>query len=528
MLKAMLVDDEALSIKMLENLINWDQYGIEIAATAADGLEAVERYKECEPNIVITDIKMPNLDGIEFIKKIREINSEIEFILISAYAEFGFVKEAIKFGCSNYLLKPIDELELEKTLQKVVSKISDKIITKKYVAKSELQKKKQLLRDFMKTGQRSDAACKVFAEFNKHSGPFALMDVSLNSETINDYVGLSDLAGEQINYVLDRIEAILSTHGDCLIFEYEEYSWLIAVFDQTIPQIVSIAQEIESSLLRECKLNTKICFSRISASALDLPLLYDQVMQCMKYSLFIDHASILGHGYNCGEEEFNKLRIAALTRDMAESLKQHNTIEASGIMDEVFEISENISPRDLGHIYTFCFETLLHVKAILTADDRDAAANIEILNTTYPQIASISSMGKLRAFMTDVIRTVSYIGREEDDSYCALVKSGIEYITYNYNCNLSLDKICEHLAVSKNYFCYLFKRDTGSSIWAYLTHIRMEKAREYLENTDWKSYMIAYSIGYDNPSYFSRLFKKLYGMTPSEYREAYLERKDTV
>lgn len=528
MIKAMLVDDEALSIKMLENVINWGQYGIEIVDTASDGLQAIEKYKEYQPDIVITDIKMPNLDGIEFIKKVREINSEIEFILISAYAEFSFVKKAIKFGCSNYLLKPIDELELEKTLQSVVAKISDKIITKKYMAKSELQKKKQLLHDFMKTGQRAVTACEILSEFNANSAPFTLLNVSLNSETINEYVGLSDLAGEQMNYILDRIESIIRHHCDYVIFDYQEYSWVVILFCGDIPKIVAIAQEIEGFLLRESKLSAKICFSRTSALGKELPQLYDQVMQFMKYSLFINNVSIFGHGYNCGEEAFNKLKIATLTRDMAESLKQHNTVEAVRIMEEVFHISENISPRYLGNIYTFCFETLLNVKAILTADDSHAVENIEILSTTYPQISSISSMDKLRRFMIDVIRTVSNIGRVGDTDYSALVESGIEYLRSNYNCNLSLDSVCEYLAVSKSYFCYLFKRDTGTSIWGYLTDIRMAKAKEYLENTDWKSYMIAYSVGYDNPSYFSRLFKKLYNMTPSEYREAYLGRKGKV
>lgn len=525
MIKAMLVDDEMLSVKMLEKLINWKQYGIDIVAEASDGLEAVEQFKKHQPNIVITDIRMPNLSGIEFIKKIREIDSEAEFILISAYAEFGYIKDAMRLGCSNYILKPIDELELEKTLQTVVSKISDKNIAKKYAAKSELMQKKQLVLAFMKSGHKAGAALEAFAEFNKRSGPFTVMSVIPDSETINEYVGLSDLSGEQLDYVPDRMEEAIRRHCGCLMLNYEEYAWVAVLFSGNIQQIVKIAKEIKELLFLECKIKAKVCFSRASVSAEELPLLYEQVRQLMKYSLYIG-SSILGHGYNCNEDKFNTIKIATLTRDMREAVKQRNTAAACRIMDEVFRMSESISPKYLANIYTFCFETVLTVKAVLTADGCKAAEDTGILGTTYQEIASIPSMNKLRKFMSEVIHTVSSINKAGDMNYSTLVENGMAYIRENYNSNLSLEKICGHLAVSKNYFCSLFKRDTGKSIWAYLTEVRMEKAKEFLEKTDWKSYMIAYSVGYDNPSYFSRLFRKLYDQTPGEYRESYLARRN--
>ena len=185
-------------------------------------------------------------------------------------------------------------------------------------------------------------------------------------------------------------------------------------------------------------------------------------------------------------------------------------------------MSESISPKYLGNIYTFCFETLLTVKAILLSGACETVEDTGILSTTYQEIASISSMNKLRNFMNEVIRAVSSVNKTKAMTYTTLVENGILFIEDNYNSNLSLEKICEHLAVSKNYFCYLFKRDTGMSVWAYLTEIRMAKAKEFLEKTDWKSYMIAYNVGYDNPSYISRLFRRLYNQTPGEYRENYL------
>lgn len=517
MLKALIVDDEVLSIKIMENIIDWTMHGIQIVATASDGMEAFEKFQAYAPNIIISDIKMPKLDGIEFIKKVREINSEVEFLFISAYADFDFVKVAISLGCTNYLLKPIDELELEKTLQTIISKITGKDIVRKLMISNEKQKKKKIILNYIKSGLRPQAACKLIEEVN-FKEPFVILCINLNNETINSYTDMNSYMNDRMGYILEKIEEMIRKHCGYLSFDFEECSWSIILFSSSVPNITAVAEEILQFLTEAMKLNVKICFSRSSAEVSELPELYKQVQSYLKYSLYVNDSDILGYGYNCNENEFNKIKVSAHTRNMLESLKLCDTTEALCVLESVLKLSRSISPEDLNCIYEFCFETVMYVKSTMITESEAAPENSAPYSLTYEQIVSVHSIDELRELMIDVINSISLPVRPQECKYCELIEKGIEFLDSNYNRNISLDEISKHLSVSKNYFSYLFKRDTGISIWAYLTDIRMNKSKELLEKTNMKSYEVAYNVGYDNPSYFSKTFKKRFKQSPSEYR----------
>lgn len=517
MLKAILVDDEILTINMLKNIIDWSCYGIEIVATASDGMEALEKYHRYLPDIIITDIKMPNLGGLEFIRRVHAVNSETEFIFISAYADFNYVKEAILLGGANYILKPVDEVELEKTLQGIVAKISDKSIIKKLVAKDEQQKKKTLLRDYMKMGRRTEEALRVFSGYNKYNASFTVASINPYEKTINDYAVLNSLVGEQMHYILDRMQEMIEQTCACIPFEYDGTAWVVILFSDSVQKTVSVSEVLLRFFREECKINVHISFSRLTRSATVLPELYAQVQLYAKYNLYVNQAGILGYGYNCNDDEFDKIKLSVLSSNMKEALQQHNSIEVNRILSSAFRMSENISPQYLGDIYEFSFRTVLGIKDILSQSGNQIK-EAEALDITYREIIGISSLKQLKEFMLEAVAVLSSTGRMENKKYSELVERGIAFLEEHFNRNLSLEEICDYLSVSRNYFSYLFKRETGVSLWAFLTEIRINKAKVYLESTHWKNYEIAYNVGYDNPSYFNKLFKKYTGETPNEYR----------
>lgn len=518
MLKAMLVDDEVLTIKMLESIVDWSRYGIGIVATATDGAEALEKYQSFFPDIIVTDIRMPNLDGIEFIRRVHAVSTESEFIFISAYADFNYVKEAIQLGGANYLLKPIDEVELEKTLQTIVMKISDKAIVKRLVAKDEQNRKKRLLYDYMTAGRRADAARQAFLEYAAPGSPFVVASVNPSEETINDYVGLNSFTGEQMHYLLDRMQETIGRSCACVPFEYDGSAWAVVLFSDSVQQVVSICESLLQFLHGQFGIRARIAFSRPARRIQELPALYGQVRQYVKYSRYVDRTGIFGYGYNCGEDEFDKIKLSALTSNMREALKQRNKIEIDRILDSVFRMSENIDPDCLHDIYEFCFLTVLGIREALPPSPEVPKQESKALTATYEDILAIPSLLQLKKFMVGAAALLSVPSKSGNREYCELVEKGIDFLEKNYNRNLSLEEICGHLSVSKNYFSYLFKRDTGVSLWAFLTKIRIDRARSFLENTDWKNYEVAYNVGYDNPSYFNKLFKKYAGETPNEYR----------
>ncbi len=518
MLKAMLVDDEVLTIKMLESIVDWSRYGIGIVATATDGEEALAKYRSLSPDIIVTDIRMPRLDGIEFIRRLRTAGAESEFIFISAYADFNYVKEAIQLGGANYLLKPIDEVELEKTLQGIVTKISDKTIVKKLVTQDGQNRKRFLLYDYMSTGRGADAARQAFLEYAAPGSPFVVASVSPSEETINDYAGLNSFTGEQMRYLLARMRQEIERSCACIPFEYDGSAWTVLLFSGSVRQIVPICESLLRFLHGQFGIWARVAFSRPAKRVQELPALYGQVRQYVKYGRYVDRTDIFGYGYNCSEAGFDKIKLSALASNMREALRQRNKTEVDRILNSVFRMSENIDPQYLHDIYEFCFVTVLGIRDILLSSPGAAEPGTKVLTATYEDILAIPSLKRLKEFMAGAAELLSVPVRSEGRKYCELVENGIDFLKENYNRNLSLEEICGHLSVSKNYFSYLFKRDTGISLWAFLTRIRIEQARIFLENTDWKNYEVAYNVGYDNPSYFNKLFKKYTGQTPNEYR----------
>jgi two-component system, response regulator YesN len=515
LLKALLVDDERLSLQMMKGIIDWGRFGIEIADTAADGMEALEKFTKLAPGLIITDIRMPRLNGLEFIKKVREINDQTEILLISAYADFGYVKEAISLGCANYLLKPVDETELQKTLQSIVLKISSRDISRRLVDKSEAMKKRQILREYMKTGFRSVKALELLRDMG--APPMALMDVKLRHETINEYTGVKSIAADQLGYVQESMEEIASKSCRSLAFELDNYSFTILMATADIRILQSTAQELLSFLKSELGLNAMVCISRIACHYEDLPALYAQTLKLNKYGQFLRSTDVLGYGINCSEDEVEQVSFTEHLKDLELALNQRNVGEATRILREVLDEAVRLGPHELGKTYDFCFEAVLKARGLIMASE-NASEHSRLTDITYQQVAANDSMDALLAFMTGIFSAVCRVEKGEKGRYSRLVESSIAFLNKHYARNISLEEICTSLSVSRNYFSSLFKKDTGISLWAYLTNIRMGKARELLKDTDLRSHEIAYSVGYDNPSYFSKLFKKLHNQTPNEYR----------
>lgn len=250
-----IADDEILTLDLLQNIIDWDTLGIEIIGKAQNGLEVISIIEKDCPDILITDIRMPEMDGLGLIKNIRNKNKNMKIIILSAYGEFEYAQKALSYDVAGYLLKPVDEDKMEELIKKVINEIEEE-------------------------------------------------------------------------------------------------------------------QEIKNT------------FSRV-----------------------------------IGLDKYK-----------------------------------------------------------------------------------------------------SELGENRGDSN-SLIKESKDYIKQNYNKDIALEDICSHIGISKNYFCNLFKREVGEGIWDYLTRIRIEKAKELLMKTDLRCYEVSYEIGYENPSHFTKMFKKFTGLTPNEYRE---------
>lgn len=424
-MKVLLVDDEIFTIRMLQNLIPWRELGLELIGYAHDGESAYEKVLRETPDIIISDIKMTGMDGLEFLKKVTSLNAGIKMILMSAYADFSYVKEGIRLGCSDYILKPVDESELEQALRKLMIEIQGEKEQKKVISKSIRQLDKLNLYQYMKTNCGMNKILKSDSKYRLSLQEYAVFIMQVSSSTIDEYNDSTNLEMGQEGYISHMLEPILGEWcAKFTIFDYEEGCWTIILENFGAMRREEIARNLISVMQDRMGIRITICFSSIGSGLGELPSLYEEVKNLNKYRFYMGEEEILGYGYNCSKEELNQVRDIGMAKESEKPL-----------------------------------------------------------------------------------------------SYSKPVMKSLNMIEQNYNQNLSLEEICTEIAVSKNYFCYLFKRETGVSLWNYLTTVRIQHAKQLLETTDLRSYEIAFQVGYDNPSYFSKLFKKYENMTPNEYRE---------
>ncbi|WP_182201341.1 response regulator transcription factor [Paraliobacillus salinarum] len=515
MLKVLLVDDELLTIRMLESLIDWEKFNFELVGYAKDGMEAYDVFLKCEPDIVITDIQMPNMTGMEFIKKVRESNKQTKIILVSAYGDFLNIQAAMKMGCSDYILKPIDEQELNEALKRVAEKIDVEEEQKRMITQSELQIRKLELWNYMKTGVNKNHILKLQKGLNLNFKSYYILIFELYYNTIDEFVNMQNIESLQMGYITRVMNNKLNDYQN-IFFEFDGNSWIALLSDINQETLIQLSREIMTTLKDDFNLNVKVCFSDTISDFKKLPIKYKQTKLLCRYNFYVDKEDILGYGYNCKEEDFKQIQRNTLMNEVEEALKARDIAGAERLLNEIFHLSKQINPFELDLIYEICFEIIMILKKSIPSNSKQMDYLSDI---SYQDVLDLKSINNLKDYMWELITDVLNQHEQNTQPYSDLVKEGITIIENNYNKSLSLEDICNEISISKNYFCYLFKREVGISLWHYLTEFRLKRAKELLLETDMKSYEISFQVGYDNPSYFSKLFKKYEEMTPNEYRK---------
>ena len=540
MLKVFLVEDEFVIREGIKNNIEWESHGYEFCGEACDGELAFPMIQKLKPDIVITDIRMPFMDGLTLCRLIKKEMPWIEIIILSGYEEFEYAKEGINLGIAGYLLKPISGEELLKEIDKLSKEIENKQkeqeIKEKYEKEMEenyFQEKKALFQ-YLVTGDKTleellETAHRLEIDLSSIWYNIVLFKAQSEYHAYNEYSNsLMEIDKKIESLVGDNAAKVLvfdrNLEGKAFLFKAdseEELSQFQVDFFEKIRKIIADYKNIRYF----GGIGTPV--NRIR----ELPISFEKASHAfahrylVKDSLFFDIENI-EQKTSLEKEEFDIGKINSKQIDrgkIQDFLKIGDKKEVVYFVDEFFKnLNADLIKANLFWQYIimdsyFCIVDF--VEGLQMPRDEIETPD---MNSSLFQNAEGAKNYVVKIMQQALILREKASKNRYDD----VVREVIEYIEKNYmDENLSLNLLASHVNFSPNHLSTIFSQQTGQTLIKYLTDFRMNKAKELLRCTGKRSSVVSTEVGYKDPHYFSYLFKKTQGMTPTQYRSGNAERR---
>lgn len=531
MLKIFLVEDEFVVREGIKRNIDWQANGYEFCGEAGDGELAFPMIQKLKPDIVITDIKMPFMDGLELSRLIKKECPWIEIIILTGFEEFEYAKEAISIGVAKYLLKPISGAELLKEIEDIAVKIENKRkeseIREKYLKEMEenFRKERKELFQHLVTGSKTMTELLEIAEHLKLDLSalwynVVLMKPQFTNDAPEEYSNrmiemekkLEELVNEEHMLVFDR-----NLEGKAIVFKADSKEELEEVQKEYISRIEAVLKEDEKiryfggigtpvNRLRELPAS----FERASHAFAQRYLIRENRILdggAIEQNLYADNEEFDIHNIDPKEMQNDRIR---------EFLKLGNKEEAGYFVEEFFKrqgasaLKSTMFRQYIVMDVYFCVAAFLEELQISREELSSFDVNAEMLQSKESAVQ----------YVTEIIKkAVELREKTASNRYGSIVEQVKKYIEEHYvEEELSLNLLASYVNFSPNHLSMVFSQQTGQTFIKYLTDFRMNKAKELLKGTGKRSSEISLEVGYKDPHYFSYLFKKTQGMTPTQYR----------
>lgn len=507
-MKILIADDQPSVHQFLEKALRWDFYGITELLHAYNGREALEQIQGAGPELMILDIKMPLLNGLELLQQLKGRSQQPKIIILSAYNEFEYAREAMKYGVKNYILKPIDPEILGSAVAELIGEKQEELILRAEHCLAEiLRHPRPPEPSALQALEEAFAALHIDKYLSalvtrRHSLPGSAAPGQRDAATVG-YPNLMSVAVDsEVLYLLIPIPASQPEAAICQTFVKMIQSWN----RQTNPEQ-----------------NYVIAFSESGAAARDLHKTYLQAEKAVQMRFYQEDTSFFH--YNVHFRQLPSERSETAKKNLLDALRMN--FPAPKIMEYLKELFQSYRAEKLlpEMVRQSCQEILLVMKACDAAPGCNQPGKDEPEEDSNAVFRINQRMDDLEAAMLKAIRAARPQAVKPEQGIVREIK---KYTETNYRDELSLDTIAKKFFISKFQLCRLFKKETGINYWDFVTRVRMEKALLLLANTELKSYEIAFMVGYDDICHFSTLFKKFYGKSPKQYRKEILAKSDSL
>lgn len=508
----MIVDDEPFVRQGLISLIDWEEYDFEVCGEADNGADALKNAKLQLPDLIITDIRMPEMGGLDLIKLCQEeMKKDCKYIILSGYSEFEYARKAMNYGVVNYILKPIDEDELKESLINIKKELDAKqqklssFLDYKLLAASILKKYMNGQADKDKLNRIRN----IIPNFDNGEFYYALLQPSMEEAVGNEYNLIQDMkkvichefGSSKYMYLVDeeKVQGILFTEE-----LYQEYKNPLELSESIIDKLKeSLKNEFILYLGEKSQGIIKIYESRESC----LKAVNNNFICCKKGVVAYEEMSSQAFSFDTPHE--------ILLDALLESVEKGNIEKINEDVESIYkEIVEKAIAPEIAKSNIISFELeVLNSIVNMKGDPAFIANNVEKLQSKFVLVKDLKN-----SLLKFSVEASNYIANLKQSKKGVLVEVK-KYIESNFNKDLRLKNLSEHFYINPIYLGQIFKKSFGISFNDYLNNIRIEKAKELLLNTNEKICEIAEKVGYKDTNYFISRFEKMTHTTPTEYKK---------
>ena len=525
MYRVIIVDDEKFVRKSIINQIEWDQRGLVLAGEANNGKDALDLVYLVKPDIILVDIKMPIMNGIELIRNVKKDYPDIYFIILSGYDDFEYTKEAIKLGITNYIKKPIDENELNETLSLIVNMIQHQ------------KENEEQFRDISRQIKKSKAIVYenylnnlLYGQYNllsEEEVEFTYENFRLLLAYISEASGAENLPELLIETVQKGVSDILKTMPDSRLDAYvfpnplnpNEIRILLNE-DTQAGQSERIANRLHAFLQKELyPAKAQSIYISVSTNcnrSQAIPQIYKQCIDQLKRKILPEQPTVL-HG---GDADVTDTVFSEFVYHSVNLLKgfleKRDLQNIYRTLEKIFD-SRNERKFSVALLESIVLEIHNAVKrSVVKLDMQIPGFSVnDLFQPDY--LLKFNELSELKQDIASLLSQFLGLSHMEEGTLINRIR---QYIMDHYAENPSLSKIAQEHYLNPSYLSQLFKSKTGVNISRFLEDIRVEKAKELLSSLSVSVVDVAFLVGYNDARYFSKVFKKNTGMLPSAYQES--------
>ncbi|QGQ97210.1 DNA-binding response regulator [Paenibacillus psychroresistens] len=532
MMKLLLVDDEEHTRMGIRKVIDWQSHGIEICAEARDGIEAIELIEKHKPEILLTDIRMPEMDGLELIEQVSLLFPTIKCIIMSGYEDFSYAQKALKLGVTDYLLKPCKKQEIMETVLKVKILIeAERLQEKSYEQlRSQFQESYPVLKErhltkLVQSDNHSHLRTyEILSKLNIHF-PYDYTSIMLlsidNFYRLNEDYSSEDM--ELYKFCIKNIsEETISAQHNCVVFEYNNEIVVILNKDTSLevssssPLVESLKENINRFLPFTVSIGLSNCYKGLN----QITQSYTEASKALKANHFMGENKIVAYAELSDDDPKDTSYPINMEKSILQALLNGDISEYEYLLNNfINSLKPESSSKDHFIVSTSAFIFSLYHLCV--------ERNINTQNVFGPNFLEFSNMlsqSSMDHIKDNIYKTLIKINEELNSkkNNNKLFKTIIDYIDQNYDKDIDRETVAREVFITPGYLSLLFKQELKINFLDYLHKTRIEKSCLLLSNSGSKISDIAYSVGYNDEKYFFQVFKKYTGMTPNQYRNSLL------